>query len=125
MKKLNIGIDIDATMYDLDVVEKVSSLLGTNHKSSGILHWLYDKQDINGLSKEFTDLIFLHFDDPKFMGNLRLHGYVRDKVTEWKDGGHNLYVITARRASVHIATIEMLNRDFGVGFFQKSIFCRT
>lgn len=116
---MKIGLDIDATMYRLDVIERVSELLGEEYTSEDIKHWVYDKEEINGMPKHFTDLVFSHFGDPMYMGNLKLNPYVRKKVHEWKDTGHELYVLTARKPEVHIATVKMLNRDFGVGFFKS------
>ena len=33
---MNIGIDIDNTMYNLDVIEQVSLLTGTNYKTQNL-----------------------------------------------------------------------------------------
>ena len=116
---LNIVLDIDQTMYHLDVIDHVSKLLGLNYKTEDVLHWVYDKQEVNGFPKHFTDLVFAHFDNAEYMGNLTLYDGVIENVKRWKNEGHNLYVITARQPSVYIATINMLNRDFGVGFFKS------
>lgn len=112
MRKLNIGLDIDQTMYNLDVIEKTSELLGLNYKSTDVKHWVYDKHRVNGFPKYFTDIVYAHFDDPNYMGNLKLFDGVYDKLKQWKYDGHKLYVISARRPSVYIATVKMLKRDF-------------
>lgn len=116
---MNIGIDIDNTMYHLDVIEHVSKLFGLSYKSEDVKHWVYDKQRINGFPKYFTDIVYAYFDNSEYMGNLKIYDGVKDKLIKWKKDGHELYVISARKPSVHIATIQMLNRDFGVGFFNS------
>ena len=116
---LNIGLDIDNTMYHLDVIERVSDLLGLNYKSKDVKHWIYDKQEINNFPKYFTDIIFKYFDDSDYMSSLHTYLGTKSKISLWKKQGHKLYVISARRPSVQIKTIEMLNRDFGVGFFES------
>lgn len=114
---MKIGIDIDNTMYHLDVVEQVSTLLNLDFKTEDVKHWLYDKQRVNGFPKYFTDLIYAHFDDPNYLGKLKLYDGVYEKLKQWKNNNHQLYIITARRPSVYIETVKMLNRDFGLGFF--------
>ena len=116
---MKIGLDIDQTMYHLDAIDQVSYLLGLDFKTEDVKHWVYDKQRINGFPKHFTDLVFALFDDPEYMGSLKIYDGVQEKLKEWKEAGHNLYVVSARRPNVQIASVTMLNRDFGVGFFDS------
>lgn len=116
---LNIGLDIDQTMYHLDAIDYISTLLNMNYKTEDVKHWVYDKQRVNGFPKHFTDLVFALFDDPNYMGNLDVYDDVQYRLGEWKLDGHKLFVISARRPSVQIETVRMLNRDFGYGFFES------
>lgn len=111
-----IGLDIDQTMYFLDVIENASRLTGLNFTSEDVTHWLYDK-DTNRFPQWFVNIVYAHFDDPVYMGNLDLNIHVKQKLNKWKEMDWNLHIISARRPCVRIATIEMLNKDFGVGFF--------
>ena len=116
---MNIGLDIDQTMYHLDVVDRVSHLLGLNYKTEDVKHWMYDKQRINGFPKYFTDLVFAHFDKPDYMCKLKSYNGVYHKLLEWINARHKLYVISARKPSVQIETVQMLIKDFGSGFFES------
>jgi len=116
---MKIGIDVDNTMYHLDAIDKISELLGMSYTTEDVKHWVYDKQRINGFPKHFTDLVFALFDDPKYMGSLDVYDGVVDKLKQLKKDGHELYVLTARRPSVQIATVRMLNHDFGIAFFDS------
>jgi FMN phosphatase YigB (HAD superfamily) len=116
---MNIVIDIDNTLYHLDVIDKVSDLLGLDYKTEDVKHWVYDKEHINGFPKYFTDLVYSYFDDPKYMGNLDIYLGAKEKLVQWKSEGHNLYIISARKSNVAISTVKMLNRDFGAGFFKE------
>jgi len=116
---MKISIDIDMTLYHLDVVDRVSELLGLKYKTEDVLHWVYDKKEINKFPKYFTDLIFVNFDSSRYMGNLKINNGAKNQLIQWKKDGHELYIISARTPSVQIATVEMLNRDFGIGFFKS------
>jgi len=118
---MKIGIDLDQTLYHLDVIEHASKMLGLNFKSEDVKYWDYDNKN-NLYPSYFTYLVFQLFGDPKYMGGLQLNPNSKEKLLYWKSKGYELYIITARLPSVVVATIECLNRDFGEGFFEGIYF---
>jgi len=111
-----IGIDLDQTLYCLDVIEHASKMLGLNYKSEDVLYWDYDNKN-NPYPEYFTHLVFQLFADQEYMGGLKLNKNAKAKLLYWKKEQHEMHIITARRPEVVVATIRCLNKDFGVGFF--------
>jgi FMN phosphatase YigB (HAD superfamily) len=117
--KLKIGLDIDNTMFHLDVVEKVSSLYNLTYTSSQVNEWDHSNSGLPGF---FTRAIKRMYREPSYMGSLQPFPGVLNKVKYWKSQGHELYVITARRDEIYYSTMQMLNMHFGSGFFDRIYF---
>ena len=106
---MNIGIDLDNTLFPLRTIEKVSIELGFSNS--------YTQKDATDWS--LSNIPFFmkrrikeYWRDPEYMKSLEPYPETYAVLKGWKDLGHNIFVITARTKSVHFATIESCNKHF-------------
>lgn len=122
-KTLNIGLDLDITMYAQDFIAEAWKYFGGEKPDiSSMKSWSVDDWDV---PFKYKPVIKEIFKDPDFMCSLRLNDGVLPITNKWKRQGHKLFVITAREDNLTLPTIKMLNKDFGVGFFEDIIISKN
>lgn len=104
---MNIGFDLDNTLFSLTAVEVVAKEMGLSYTQKDSTDW-----SLNCFPPEMRNRIKELFRTPEYMGNLKPYPGTYEKLKAWKEEGHKLFAITARTEAVHEVTIEMCNRHF-------------
>lgn len=118
-KKLNIGLDIDNTMFKLNVMDLLSTNKGAQYDSEQIYNW--DLSD-SWISPELKKEIKSWFKDDKIMSSLEILDGTKEKLEQWKKEGKSLYSVTARSLRIKDSTIDMLENNFGKDMFSGIAF---
>ncbi len=104
---MKIGLDLDTTLVDLPVVDRISKELGLNYKDSDPHAW-----DFSPFPPQYLERAKQLFKDPSFMCELIPYPGTKNKIKEWAKDGHELILITARSPLVHNGTRKMVNKHF-------------
>lgn len=102
-----LGLDLDSTLVDLPIVERISRETGLEYKDSDFHDWHFS-QFPEIYSKRSKEL----FKDIDFMCNLIPYPRTYTKLKNWKVLGNFLVLITARDRSIQGMTIKMVNDLF-------------
>lgn len=106
---MNIGFDLDNTLFVENSVDKVSSELGfIEHTSLSHVDW-----HMTGYPEAMRDRIYELFKNPEHMGNLQLIPGSKELLYKLKNRGHKIYIITARLASLIPVTNKMVEKHLG------------
>jgi hypothetical protein len=103
-----IMFDIDDTLYINDAVDIAANKFKTD------LNEFSANYNISscGYSLEMVTAIFKLFNDPLFMGNLKLMPYAKEIVNLLRINNYIIECVTARPKEIMGSTIEMINSDF-------------
>lgn len=107
---MNIGIDIDGTMFDNFIIECVSKEHKLNYTKKDVIRW-----DLTGIPDVIREEVFRRYKNPLYMCNKKYNKPVinlKSKLETWKKQGHKLIVISARDSKVRLDTKRMLNNYF-------------
>jgi 5'(3')-deoxyribonucleotidase len=108
-KKLIIGVDLDNTLvsHPENAIKKAAKELGMEYKPEYAKDYSFGK-----LPEGIRNKVFEYFDTPSFATNLIVIPGSTNKLNEWKNLGHTLYIITARKGPIQRATQKYIHKHF-------------
>lgn len=106
---MNIGFDLDNTLFKENAVDKVSSELGfSGHTSANHTDW-----HMTSYPEVMRKRVYELFKDPGHMGNLTLIPGSKDFLHKLKGKGHKIYIVTARPSCLIPVTNKMVEQNLG------------
>ena len=107
---MNIGLDLDNTLIDTNIVQDVLDDFGIiDITYKDVYHW-----DLRDLPPEIRTEVFRRYKMPEYNCNVPAIKGVRRKLNIWKRLGHKLIIITSRPKEIEQETIDMVMKTFPV-----------
>lgn len=105
-KLINIGIDIDNTIFDLPIIEYVNEKYNENYQQRDIHDW-----EFSNFPDHIRQDIFNQFKNPEFMCKIKANYGVFQTIRDWHSVGHRIYLITKRDLSIRRDTETQIHRE--------------
>jgi len=106
-KLLNIGIDIDNTLFYIPILEYINSKYNENYKHRDIYDWSF-----SNFPEHIRNDIFQQFKSSEFMCSLKgIHGTYQT-IRDWHSAGHKIFLITKRDFCLQNDTYAQVEREF-------------
>ena len=106
-KLLNIGIDIDNTLFNLPIIEYINKTYNENYKERDIRDW-----EFSNFPEHIRNDILAQFKNPEFMCRLRSIYGTYQTIRDWHSVGHRIYLITKRDLGLRNETESQIHREF-------------
>lgn len=107
---MNIGIDLDDTLINLNIVKLTSKEFKFNLNEVKYFDW-----EMSQFPKELREEIIRRFTDPRFMCEEPYISFipnVKNKLDELKQNNHKLILITARNKIIRKETKQLINKVY-------------
>lgn len=102
---MKILLDLDNTLVDMCAVRQAH--VNLNKRPVQARDW-----DMTNIDSDVKKEAFRLFRNPVFMNHADPVNGVPEKIQEWSDAGHVLYVLTCRVPEIRKGTVEMVNRYY-------------
>jgi 5'(3')-deoxyribonucleotidase len=117
MKKI-IAIDVDNVLFQINTMDYVNRVLGTNYREEDFTDW-----EMNNLPKDVQDAAIAAWQDVRFMcyeskaiaGNHQI-------LRKWNEQGHYLYAVTSRHNGLILDTVAQINNVYPGIFGDRIVF---
>lgn len=106
--QLHIGIDIDNTLVQLPVIQRINREFNTRYTEADLNDW-----SLSNFPEAIQEFIFDLHVDPHFMCvESKAAPGTRDVLIKWKTKGHKLYAISKRDPILAEATMTQFDQEF-------------